>query len=51
MGIVTHMCYFIPVSSVYEWFNGENMTFFYDKNHTPKECFEKRESELKKGNE
>ncbi len=45
---VTHMGYFVPMTRIYDWFETEQLSFFYDKKITPKACFDKRKELAKK---
>ncbi len=42
-GPISHMGYFIPMPRIYNWLEEEHLDFIFDKNKTPKECFDERE--------
>lgn len=46
-GAVSHMNWFVPQSRISQFLRGQKLTFFFNKDQTPEECFKKREQERK----
>lgn len=49
--IMTWMSFFAPIPRIYEFFEEQELHFFYDPSTTPSECFEIRNKKMRKAKE